>query len=102
MSTDPGETVQGKYGKIWRDWWTRNKDKDAFQWLEETMKSALPRQENLRKEVLNQMGKLRDRRAVPGCRPADVVGQGRAIHACGAPHAEQTQRPHQRHAVRRD
>lgn len=47
---------------FWREWWSRNRDKDVFGWLLETYNSGYP---SRKKNSLQNMAVLGDKRAIP-------------------------------------
>jgi hypothetical protein len=63
MHTVPAAGRAAEIG-FWRQWWTRNKDKDRWGWLVEAVTSA-PDNESRQSYALGTMAGLRDKRAVP-------------------------------------
>ena len=48
--------------KWWREWWNRNKDRDIFGWLEESI--SIDNEEH-KTTVLQRMSAIKDKRALP-------------------------------------
>ena len=58
----PGKDRVAFRNNFWREWWSRNKDKDVFGWLQETVTSD---NENRVTAALQRLYAIRDKRAVP-------------------------------------
>ena len=58
----PGEAPIRITNNFWREWWSRNKEKDVFGWLEESINAG---DENHQSTVLERMWAIKDSRASP-------------------------------------